>query len=280
MAFYDRPDCLNPSPYIDNYGTKSGIFIIKGALNSSLIEKIELGLKSLPEIPEPYNDGLINWYKDKMSQGVEGTLELWEAISEILAPEWVIHPANSYLTVKPGDNGMFIHSDSPGKNQCHLLSQTDIWSTCCIIDYGVCAYFGDYEGGAIFYPDIKPDGTLKNGVDLNGPCFEYKPEKGDIVIHSAFEPYGHGVREVTSGKRYCFSNFSLKAIDNPGTFYNYGTPEYYNQIGNRTSYEIKNWMEPLKQNPQFTKDKVKIYQESGLEGEELAEAFFSDMIPE
>ena len=279
MAFYDRPDCLNISPYVDEYGTKSGIFVFKNIIPKDLIEKIESGLKALPEENDKYTETLINWYSEKMAKGVDGTLELWEFISELISPEWVIHPSNNYIRVKPGDNGMFIHSDSPGKGQCHLLSQTDVWSTCCELDYGLCAYLGDYEGGAIFYPNIGLDGKAKTS-DFDGPCFEYTPQKGDIVIHSAFNPYGHGVREVTSGKRYVFSNFSLKATDNPGTFYNYGTPEYYKQIGNRTEEEINMWMKPLRPNPQFSSEKIKMYQESGLEGKDLAEAFFSDMIPE
>lgn len=279
MAFYDRPDCLNISPYVDEYGTKSGIFVFKNIIPKDLIEKIESGLKALPEENDKYTETLINWYSEKMAKGVDGTLELWEFISELIGPEWVIHPSNNYIRVKPGDNGMFIHSDSPGKGQCHLLSQTDVWSTCCELDYGVCAYLGDYEGGAIFYPNIGLDGEVKTS-DFDGPCFEYTPQKGDIVIHSAFNPYGHGVREVTSGKRYVFSNFSLKATDNPGTFYNYGTPEYYKQIGNRTEEEINMWMKPLRPNPQFSSEKIKMYQESGLEGKDLAEAFFSDMITE
>jgi len=280
MAFYDREDCFNVSPHIDDYGTKSGIFIIKNAIPKELIEKIESGLNALSQDPEPYTGGLISWYTEKMAEGVPGTIDLWETISEILAPEWVIHPANNYLKVKPGDNGMFIHTDSPGKGACHLLSQTDVWSTCCELDYGVCAYFGEYDGGAIFYPEINPDGFLKTQDDMDSPCFEYKPSSGDIVIHSAFNPYGHGVREVTSGTRYVFSNFCLKAKDNPGTFYNYGTKEYYDQIGDKSPDLIKKWMEPLKVNPQFTHEKVKMYQQSGLEGEELAKTFFSDMIEE
>ncbi len=277
MAFYDRSDCLNPSPHIDAYGNKSGIFIIKNAIPEKLIEKIEAGLNALPKEIEPYTEGLMSWYTNKMAPGVDGTIDLWETISEIIGPEWVIHPANNYLTVRPGDNGMFIHTDSPGKDQCHLLSQTDVWSTCCIIDYGVCVYFGEYEGGAIFYPQINPDGSIKDKNNSGGACFEYKPEKGDIVVHSAFDPYGHGVREVTSGTRYVFSNFSLKAIDNPGTFYNYGTPEYFKQVGNKSSDNLKFWMDPLKENPQFSPDKIKEYQASGLEGEDLAKTFFNDM---
>jgi len=279
MFFYDRPDCLNPSPYVDEYGTKSGIFIFKNIVPEELVEKIENGLNALPnEIPK-CDQGLMSWYTEKMAPGVPGTIELWEFMSELIGPNWIIHPQNAYLRVRPGDNGMFIHSDSPGKGQCHLLSQNDLWSTCCELDYGICAYFGDYEGGEIFYPQINPDGTIKTTPeDFKKGCFEYKPQKGDIVIHSAFEPYAHGVREVTSGTRYVFSNFSLKKEDAPGTFNIYGTPEYYKQIGNKTHEEIRAWMDPLKINPQFSKEKLKVYQESGLEGTDLAKTFFSDMV--
>ena len=39
-------------------------------------------------------------------------------------------------------------------------------------------------------------------------------------------------------------------------------------------------MKPLIQNPQFTKEKIKEMQASGLKGKELAAEFFKDMIPE
>jgi hypothetical protein len=276
--FYDRPDCINPSPHIDDYGAKSGIFIIKNVIPKELIEKIENGLNKTPKDLNPFDQSLISWYSKKTAYNIDGTMDLWEFISKLIGPELVIHPCISYLRVRPGDDGMFIHSDSPGKGACHLLSQADRWSTCCLLDYGVCAYFGDYEGGEIFYPSINPDGTIKAEGNSQEGCFEYKPEKGDIVIHSAFEPYSHGVREVISGTRWVFSNFALKAEDNPGTFYNYGTEEYFKQIGNKTPEEIKTWHTPLVENPQFTKEKIKVYQQSGLTGEDLAKEFFSDMV--
>jgi len=281
MHFYDRKDCLNVSPFVDAYGTKSGIFIFKNIVPQDLIEKIESGLNALPAENPKYDQGLMSWYTEKLAPAVPGTLELWEFMGELLAPNWIIHPQNAYIRVQPGDDGMFIHSDSPGKGQCHLLSQNDLWKTCCELDYGVCAYFGDFEGGEIFYPNVNSDGTLKTtNEDFAKDCFQYKPQKGDIVIHSAFDPYNHGVRDVVSGTRYCFSNFSLKTIDNPGTFHIYDTPEYHKQLGGRTVEEIKAWMVPLKENPQFSPDKLKVYQESGLEGEELAKTFFKDMVEE
>ena len=39
-------------------------------------------------------------------------------------------------------------------------------------------------------------------------------------------------------------------------------------------------MKPLIQNPQFTEEKIREMQASGLKGKELAAAFFSDMAPE
>jgi hypothetical protein len=38
----------------------------------------------------------------------------------------------------------------------------------------------------------------------------------------------HGVKEVTSGVRYAFSNFCLPATKNPGSFYNFNSEEYLN----------------------------------------------------
>lgn len=280
MLFYDRPDCLNLSPYVDDYGTKSGVFVFKKYISEDLINSVEefLNAEKSEILENPLN--LINWYEGKGTGLPPRLIEVWESLSDLIGPEWVIHPSASILKTKPGDNGMFIHSDSPGKGACHLLSQTDTYKTCCELDYGLVAYFGDFEGGEVFYPDINPDGTKKDQfqiIDPEAPCLEYKPEKGDVVIHCAFDPYSHGVREITSGTRYAYSNFVLKAKDNPGTFHNYGTPEYNEQIGDKKQATVLKWLEPLKPNPQFTPEAVAEMQKSGLAGPALSEAFFSDM---
>jgi hypothetical protein len=278
MNFYDREDCINISPYVDAYGTKSGVFVFKNIIPEDLMQKIEADA-ALKDKPINFEKTLINWYAEKTTQSLEGLHELWEFISEILSPGWVIHPALNLLKVQPGDNGMFTHSDSPGKNMCHLLSQLDIWSSCCELDYGIVAYLGNWEGGAIFYPNIDVDGTPKKvSGDISDPCFEYNPQRGDIVIHSAFKPYEHGVREVTSGVRYAFSNFSMKKEDNPGTFYNYGTPEYIEQVGDKSIETLsKSWIFPLIENPHFSEDNIRKYQDSGLVGEDLTAEFFKDV---
>lgn len=57
--------------------------------------------------------------------------------------------------------------------------------------YGIVFYFNDFEGGELFYPK-------QNVV--------YKPDPGDLVIHSAREHCTHGVKEVTGGTRYSYAN--------------------------------------------------------------------------
>lgn len=279
MFFYDREDCLNISPYIDQYGLKSGVFVFKKFFKEDIVNDITNFLNfDKGSLENPLN--LIDWYEGRTAGLPPRLIDAWEQISDLLYPEWVIHPSAAILKSNPGDKGMFVHSDSPGKGMCHLLSQTDTYKTCCELDYGVVGYFGDFDGGEIFYPDINPDGTKKDEwqlIDKNSPCLEYKPESGDLVIHSAFDPYSHGVKPVTSGTRYAFSNFCLKAKDNPGSFYNYKTEEYYKAIGDKSEIFIKKWLEPLKQNPQFTPEAVKIMQDSKLSGPELSSAFFSDM---
>ncbi len=277
--FYDKPGCTTLVTSIDEYGTKTGVFVFKKAIPEHLIKMVEDQLNHEEKETFKYDDTLIDWYAEKVSPPVYNIIEIWEFISELIGPEYVIHPSRNLLTVRPGDQGMFIHSDSPGKGACHLLSQPDVWQTCCVIDFGLVAYFGDFEGGEVFYPNINPDGSKKEG-NFGDDCFQYKPEKGDIVIHGAFTDYAHGVREVTSGVRYAFSNFVLKREDNPGTFYAYGTEEYYKQIGKKTEEEGQRWMKPLKENPQFSHEMIKKMQESGLKGEDLAKEFFSDMAPE
>ena len=177
------------------------------------------------------------------------------------------------------NEGMFTHSDSPGKGECHRLSQVDVWKTCCELDFGLVAYFGDFEGGEIFYVNIDKDGNRSDGVTAENNL-KIKPERGDIIIHGAFYPHAHGVNPVTSGRRYAFSNFVLKAEDNPGSFYNYKTPEYYEQIKDKDNLTLEEftaiWMKPLKENPQFSRDRIEKYQASGLEGPELSDAYMGE----
>lgn len=134
---------------------------------------------------------------------------------------------------------MYVHEDSPGEGHEDELTRLDMWSTCTSLDYGVIVYFGDYEGGEVFYPELDA---------------ELWPGPGDLVIHGALSKHKHGVKEVTKGIRYAFANFCLPAHKNPGTFYNFNTPEYQEQI---KKLEFLNTFEqPFKKNERLYKKLV------------------------
>ena len=198
-----------------------------------------------------------DWYADKMSPPFVETFPLWKFMSEIIHPEIVIHPVRNMMITVPGDEGMFVHTDSPGKGNCHMLLEIDQWSTCCDLEYGYVAYLGDFEGGEVYYPNIHPDGTPKTGdlriteEKLAEPCLVVPVKGGDLVLHQATSPYDHGTKPTTKGTRYAFSTFALLAEDNPGTFFNYKTPEWFAQVGNETDRELNDWNSPFRQNPQF-----------------------------
>ena len=277
--FYDREDCIKASFFLDEYGTQSGVFIFKGFFTDEECKTVEEELKDY-KCDQEYMDTLISWYSNKISPPLQSIHPLWEKASELLYPEYVMHPQGNVLIITPEMNeGMFTHSDSPGKGECHRLSQVDVWKTCCELDFGLVAYFGDFEGGEIFYVNIDKDGIRQDAVKQEDQL-RIKPERGDLVIHGAFNTHAHGVEPVSSGRRYAFSNFVLKAEDNPGTFYNYKTPEYYEQIKDKDDITfmqfIGKWMQPLKENPQFTRELIKKYQASGLEGEDLSDAFMGE----
>ena len=166
--------------------------------------------------------------------GMPEVFPIWEKVSELLAPQYVVHPLLSMLHYKEGAH-MDPHWDSPGEGNHEDLTLPDVWSTCCILEFGVCVYFGEFTGGEVFYP--KQDIVLA-------------VQPGDLVIHGALEDYAHGVKPVLSGSRYTYSNFCLEASKNPGTFYNYGTEEYKLQTKDLDSL-TKIWTGPLKANDQI-----------------------------
>lgn len=154
---------------------------------------------------------------------------IWEKISDFIYPEYVIHPMLSMLRFNVG-NKMDPHCDSPGEGHEDVLTVPDVWSTCCVLSWGICAYFGDFEGGEVYYPNQNVEVAVR---------------PGDLVIHGALADCLHGVKETTKGTRYVYSNFSLRADKNPGSFYNYKTQEYYEAVK-----DMNTWTSPRFVNPQ------------------------------
>lgn len=202
------------------------VFIYKNFIDKDLVEKINLlmsdVLKNQAVDESQWND----WWKDKNSPQIPELYEIWTKIGDFIGPEYIIHPQLNMSIMRPGDE-MYVHADSPGEEMEEKLIAPDMWNTCCIISYGLVVYFGDWKGGEVYYPHID-----KNGKSYATPIplsenneLIIKPEPGDLVIHGAHSDCSHGVKPVTEGIRYAYSNFMLKAEKNPGTFPAYGTQE-------------------------------------------------------
>lgn len=165
-----------------------------------------------------FRDQYIDWYKDKTGPLMPELKPIWDRLSMMLYPEHYIHPQLFVNVMRPGDEGMFVHADSPGMNMEHDLTQLDRWSTCCRLSHGVVAYMGDYEGGEIFYPNIEADGKIKDRPGDPDDCLQVDVRPGDVAIHGATHPWEHGVRKITSGIRFAYSNFCMEKEHAPGTY--------------------------------------------------------------
>ena len=188
--------------------------------NNDITKKMkEHETKSLNKESAFQHDGHeVAWYRDKTGPLMPELKPIWDRISTILYPEHYIHPQLNVTVMRPGDEGMFIHSDSPGMNMENDLTQLDRWSTCCRLSHGIVTYFGDYTDGQIFYPNIEKDSTPKNRPGDVFDCLEVDVRPRDLVIHGAVAPWEHGVRQITSGVRYAYSNFCMEKQHAPGTF--------------------------------------------------------------
>lgn len=222
--FTENPNLLNPA---------KGVYWYKGFFTPEEVEKFNniINSKEL-EYDNPYFDNI----EFKSTSIIPELHEVWEKISAFMYPEFVIHPMLTLLRYDVGTI-MVPHSDSPGEDHPEELTVPDLWGTCHLLSWGVCTYFGDFTGGEVEYPN----------QDLVVPV-----QPGDLVIHGALAENLHGVKEVKSGVRYCYSNFSLKAEKNPGSFYNYKTDEYYESVK-----DLEKWMTPLFENPRMAEIKSK-----------------------
>jgi len=103
--------------------------------------------------------------------------------------------------------------------------------------YGVCVYFGEFEGGELFYPHIQSNGELAKEEHIDD-YLVVPVQPGDLAIHWAQSPYEHGTKPVSSGIRYVYSNFALRAEKNPGTFPAWGTQEDLDRKANGTWMQV------------------------------------------
>jgi len=85
--------------------------------------------------------------------------------------------------MKPGES-MFLHSDNPSGTG-NLTNY---------VQFGMTTYHSDFNGGEIYYPNLK---------------IKYKPEKGDLLMHPGTTWYEHKTMPVMPGAvRYISTTFA------------------------------------------------------------------------
>lgn len=256
------------------------VFIYKNFINGELLEKINEIIINHEQSPSI--DHNIDWYKSRTTEPIFELIEVWEKASELIYPELVMHPQSSMLVSRPGEIGMFAHSDAPGEphedcgiscGTCDIagkdLVSEDKYKTCCRLHYGLIIYFGNWKGGEIFYPHVNKNGKWigNNEPYNNNEELRIKPENGDLVIHGAHNDYTHGTLPVTEGVRFAYSNFVLPYHTNPGTFYNFKTKEYYQQIQIvKEKKDTRLWTFPVNGYKWEDPEKVKEEKEKGITG--------------
>jgi hypothetical protein len=214
------------NPNVEKVGHK--VYIYRNFVPESKMLEINKVLKTInvDDLRVDTSDHTIDWYYDKFTKHIPELYGVWQDINELLLPEYCIHPCLTLISTKKGEE-MYAHSDSPGEDMEEELIASDMWKTCCVIHYGAIVYFGEFEGGEVYYPNLDSNGEFIEGRGPfeDGNEFKIKPNAGDLIIHGAHSDTYHGVKEITSGVRYAFSTFVLPVEKNPGTFPIYGTKE-------------------------------------------------------
>lgn len=151
------------------------------------------------------------WFDGKVSAPTDELLFLYKRISDLVYPDYKMLPSLNLRRLQKGQD-MYLHSDSMQKN-----SKNNYDSSSHTIQYGIVVYFNDnYEGGEIYYPN-------KN--------LEYRPNAGDLVIHGGQKDCEHGVKTVTEGARYSYSNFLFPS--NSSGIFNAVLYKEYLEINNK-----------------------------------------------
>lgn len=123
--------------------------------------------------------------------------DLLKKIQDELALEKMFLEFTPGITKIKTGNGMEEHSDDCPycwKVRDPEINISDNEGKRCVL-YGIVLYFSDFEGGDIYYPE--------QGIS-------FKPEPGDLIMHSTKKYCKHGVSPVTSGTRYSLSPYIVQ----------------------------------------------------------------------
>jgi hypothetical protein len=188
----DRP-FNNEIIIINNFIDKKELEVLSKYQNKDKIKENPGGLSSEyfedKLIILPNHDSLIGL--DTNSQEYKNNLKCVECVDRIylkiteLLPQ--LYSDEIELTqirsiIRSYGTGMPVHHDD------------DPYRSNVTTRYGFVLYLNEnYDGGELYYPLLN---------------IEYKPKRGDLVIHPGSIEYSHGVRDISNGERYNITLFA------------------------------------------------------------------------
>ena len=169
------------------------IYVFKNFLSVQERESLTNFVKQIPET---------SWF-GRNSMGFIQTKMIRDRIRDNVDESYTVGETEFFVRLKSGDiHGP--HSDNHDFLDLRKASQTLVEGQPFDLvpdnKYGIVVYLNDFKGGELRY------------INQN---IIYKPEAGDMVIHSAEEHCMHEVLEVKSEYRYSHPNFLYQRIRVP-----------------------------------------------------------------
>lgn len=163
------------------------VTVVKGWISEDLCDKLVSWAESLDE-EKWWEKNKREWYNGKFlftadDKEIQDELDnLKKRLQELFMHELWIENMNSIHRMSKGEK-MFEHADN--------LEESGLDNKCI---FGLTQYISNFEGGGIYYPKANLD---------------YKPEKGDLLIHPGSDRYTHGTDPVVGDKiRYIVAGFA------------------------------------------------------------------------
>jgi hypothetical protein len=179
------------------------IFVYKNFVSVSELNTIQNVILNLTE--EQWNNGLPgdHWLCNKISNPNKTLNFIRERIISFLPEGYFLGNGKSFVKLFKGDS-WGPHADAHDfydiRKKAAQLKENEPYQLADNEKWGLVVYFNDFEGGSLYYPNQN---------------IEYKPNAGDLVIHSAEEHCLHGVKPVLSEIRYSHSNHIFDKIKVP-----------------------------------------------------------------
>jgi hypothetical protein len=181
------------------------IFVYKDFLSFSELNTISKVIDNLTEDDWIGDKNLSKSHPmyNKISIPSESLNFVRKRIISFLPEGYFLGQGTSFVRLFQNDN-MGLHSDAhdflPIREKAAKLKDEDPFEWADNERWGLVVYFNNFEGGELYYPE-------QNII--------YKPNPGNLVIHSAEDHCLHGVRPVKSKIRYSHSNHIFDKIKIP-----------------------------------------------------------------